>query len=132
MTMETMLVRLKPYDPRRGNVLRRFTFRGIKFHEERGWYRVEGAVADYLRGVHQVPSDPYSPRAFDVCTEAEAKALEATQTEEAKVKRNATDDLKVVPARPPPPQPAAGDPPEPKPASPADDRNAPRQKPERK
>ena len=35
--METMLVRLKSFDPRRGAVLRRFTYAGIKFHEERGW-----------------------------------------------------------------------------------------------
>ena len=34
--METLFVRLKPYDPRRGYVLRRYTYRGIKFHEERG------------------------------------------------------------------------------------------------
>lgn len=124
--METMLVRLKPYDPRRGNVLRRFTFRGIKFHEERGWYRVEAPVAEYLRGVHQVPTDQFSPLAFDVCTEADAKALEATQAEETKVKRSAADDLKVVPARPTTP-PAEAPPP-----APPDDRNASRQKPERK
>ena len=124
--MDTMLVRLKPYDPRRGNVLRRFTFRGIKFHEERGWYRVEAPVSEYLRGVHQVPTDLFSPLAFDVCTEAEAKALETTQAEETKVKRSATDDLKIVPARAPAP------PAETPPPAPSDDRNAPRQKPERK
>ena len=98
--METLLVRLKAFDPRRGHVLRRFTYAGIKFHEERGWYRVAKAVADYLRSVHQQPADPHSPLAFDVCTEAEAKALETTETEASKVKRSATDDLKVVPARP--------------------------------
>ncbi|MGI5865871.1 MAG: hypothetical protein ACOX6T_27965 [Myxococcales bacterium] len=98
--MDTLLVRLKPYDPRRGHVLRRYTYAGIKFQEERGWYRVEKAVAEYLRNVREVPSDRYSPLAFDVCTEAEAKALEAAETEASKVKRSATDDLKVVPARP--------------------------------
>jgi len=97
---DTLLVRLKPYDPRRGHVLRRYTYAGIKFQEERGWYRVEKAVAEYLRNVREVPSDRYSPLAFDVCTEAEAKALEAAETEASKVKRSATDDLKVVPARP--------------------------------
>jgi len=35
--METLLVRLKPFEPRRGFVLKRFTFAGIKFHDERGW-----------------------------------------------------------------------------------------------
>jgi hypothetical protein len=97
--MDTLLVRLKPYDPRRGHVLRRYTYAGIKFQEDRGWYRVEKAVAEYLRNVREVPSDRYSPLAFDVCTEAEAKALEAAETEASKVKRSATDDLKVVPAR---------------------------------
>ena len=47
--METLLVRLKRHDSRRGNVLRRYTYAGIKFHEERGWYRVAKDVADYLR-----------------------------------------------------------------------------------
>lgn len=97
--METMLVRLKPYDPRRGHVLRRFTYAGIKFQEERGWYRVEAPVADYLRGARQIPGDPYAPLAFDVCSEAEAKALDAVESDATKVKRSATDDLKVVPAR---------------------------------
>ena len=44
--METVFVRLKPYDPRRGYVLRRYTYRGIKFQEERGWFRVPKDVAD--------------------------------------------------------------------------------------
>lgn len=69
---DTLLVRLKPYDPRRGHVLRRYTYAGIKFQEERGWYRVERPVAEYLRAVREVPSDRYAPLAFDVCTEAEA------------------------------------------------------------
>lgn len=91
--METVFVRLKPYDPRRGYVLRRYTYRGIKFQEERGWFRVPKDVADYLRAVHQVPGDEHSPLAFDCCTEAEAKSLEA---KEATVTRKmAGDDIKV-------------------------------------
>ncbi|MBU8900796.1 hypothetical protein KRR26_34850 [Corallococcus sp. M34] len=96
----TLLVRLKAYDARRGHVLRRYTYAGIKFQEERGWYRVVKPVADYLRTVHQLPSDTYSPLAFDVCTEAEAKALDATEADEAKTKRSASDELKLSPARP--------------------------------
>ncbi len=64
--MQTLLVRLKPYDPRRGFVLRRYTYRGIKFHEERGWYRVDKDVGEYLRSVRQVPGDEHAPLAFDV------------------------------------------------------------------
>ena len=81
-------------------MLRRYTYAGIKFQEERGWYRVEKPVAEYLRAVREVPSDRHSPPAFDVCTEAEAKVLESTETEASRVKRSATDDLKVVAARP--------------------------------
>ena len=98
--METLLVRLKPYDHRRGHVLRRYTYAGIKFQEERGWNRVEKSVGEHLRTIHQLPRDPHSPLAFDVCTDEEAKALDTSEADSTKVKRSATDDLKVVPARP--------------------------------
>ena len=97
--MQTLLVRLKPYDPRRGCVLRRFTYRGIKFHEERGWYRVEKPVAEYLRTVRQVAGDEVTPLAFDVCSEEEAKALETREQTEAKVRKAAADDVQLSPAR---------------------------------
>jgi hypothetical protein len=97
--METMLVRLKSFDPRRGNVLRRYTYAGIKFHQERGWYRVNKDVAAYLRTVHQVAGDEVSPLAFDVLTEDDAKALEAREEADAKVRRTATDDIQLSEAR---------------------------------
>lgn len=97
--METLLVRLKPYDPRRGHLLRRYTYDGIKFQSERGWYRVEKSVGDYLRTVHQQPSDQFSPLAFDVCTDAEAKALESTEAEASQARKNATDEIKLAPSR---------------------------------
>lgn len=97
--METLLVRLKPYDPRRGHVLRRFTYAGIKIHEERGWYRVSKDVAEYLRGVHQIPGESYAPLAFDVCTDDEAKALDTREDADARVRRNATDEVRLSPAR---------------------------------
>jgi len=97
--MDTLLVRLKPHDPRRGHVLRRYTYRGIKFHEERGWYRVEQPGADYLRAGRQVPSDPHSPLAFDVCTDDEAKGLDAREKEDGATRKAATDDIKVSAAR---------------------------------
>jgi len=97
--MDTLLVRLKSYDPRRGFVLRRFTYAGIRFQGGRGWYRIEKGVAERLRTTRCVASDPHSPLAFDVRTEAEAKTLDAAEADAAKVKRSATDDLKVVTAR---------------------------------
>ena len=71
---DTLLVRLKPYDPRRGHVLRRY----VRRHQVpggAGWYRVE-AVAEYLRACAGSRRS-HAPLAFDVCTEAEAKALDA-------------------------------------------------------
>ena len=97
--METLLVRLKPHDPRRGHVLRRYTYRGIKFQEERGWYRVEADVADYLRAVRQKAHDPHAPLAFDVCTPEEAEALDAKEKEAAVTRKSAADAIKLSPAR---------------------------------
>lgn len=96
--METMLVRMKSYDPRRGQVLRRYTYRGIRFQEERGWYRVEKEVGEYLRTVRQNPG-PHSSLAFDVCTEEEARTLDARELAETNSRRSATDELTVSSAR---------------------------------
>ena len=97
--MQTQLVRLKPHDPRRGHVMRRYTYRGIKFHVERGWYRVEKPVADYLKDVRQVVGQEHSPPAFDICSDDEAKAIDAKEKEGAAPKASAADSIKVSPAR---------------------------------
>ena len=98
--METLLVRLKPYDPRRGFKLRRFTFAGIRFQPEQGWYRVEKSVGEYLRSVRATTSDEHSPPAFDVHTDTEAQALDDKEADKAKQVHRATDHLELVPARP--------------------------------
>jgi hypothetical protein len=97
--MESMLVLLKPHDPRRGHVLRRYTYRGIKFQEERGWYRVQKDVADYLRTVRQVATDEHAPLAFDVCSEAEARELDKKEQEAQKTRKAAADTIKLSRAR---------------------------------
>jgi hypothetical protein len=97
--METMLVRLKPYDPRRKFVLRRYVYGGIHFLVTRGWERVPKTVADYLRAVRQSEFDPYSPPAFDVCTEEEAAALEKRERELSDARRTALDAIPVVEPR---------------------------------
>lgn len=96
--METYLVRLKRLDPKRGHVLRRYTYRGIKFQVDRGWYRVSKEVAEYLEQVRQVAADPHSPAAFDVCTEEAARARDAEEAREEKPTL-ATDAIKVAVAR---------------------------------
>lgn len=97
--METMLVRLKPYDPRRKFVLRRYVYRGIHFLVTRGWERVPREVAEYLRGVRQKEFDPYSPPAFDVCTDAEAAALEKREREVPTARRMAVDGIPLTQPR---------------------------------
>jgi len=98
--METLLVRLKPYDPRRKFVLRRYAYAGIVFHESRGWERVPREVGDYLRHVQQLEFDPYSPRAFDVCTDEEAQALEARERELSNARRTALETIPMAAPRP--------------------------------
>lgn len=89
---KTHFVRLKPYDPRRGQVIQRYIFRGIKFLGDRGWYRVDAEVAEALRPLHQIYTDDRSPLAFDVCTEQEAKALDE---KEGNPRQAADQDLKL-------------------------------------
>lgn len=71
------LVRLKPYDPKKGHVLQRYTAFGMKFQAEQGWYgEIPDFVVEYLRGVHQIPGNPNTPLAFDICASlSEAKGL---------------------------------------------------------
>jgi len=103
--MDKLLARLKPRDPHRGHVLRRFVYRGIRFEEGKGWYQVSPEVGEYLRGVRQRTFDPHSPPAFDVCTEAEAQALDERETEEAQPVRPADKARTTTPREGPPPVP---------------------------
>ena len=83
------LVRLKPYDPKKGHVLRRYTAFSIRFDEARGWYRVEDEVAEYLATVHQIPGDEDSPLAFDVHSAAEAQAIDEAEKKKAEERARA-------------------------------------------
>lgn len=103
--MESLLVRIKPRDPHCGQVLRRFVYRGIRFEEGKGWYRVCTEVGEYLRGARQRAYDPRSPLAFDVCTEAEAKARDEQETEASKPARPADRAREVTAREGPPPLP---------------------------
>jgi len=95
MATQTMLVRLKPYNPKRVHLLRRFTYRGVRFMEDRGWYRVDEEIAGYLRDVRQVDSDPDSPLAFDVCTEEEARAIEEKERKEKRRRARVQEAITV-------------------------------------
>jgi hypothetical protein len=76
-----LLVRLRPYNPRKGLVLRKYTHAetGARFEEAMGWYKVPAAVAQKLRAVHQQPRDADTPLAFDVCTVVEAKEMDKAE-----------------------------------------------------
>lgn len=95
-TSEQMLVRLKAHDPKRGHHLRCYSMAGMKFLATRGWYSVPAEIADYLRTVRQIDNDAMSPLAFDVCSEAEAQALEVREQEERE-QRSATRAITAEP-----------------------------------
>jgi hypothetical protein len=85
------LVRLKPYDPKKGHIIQRYTAFSTQFEERKGWYRVSDGIADYLATVHQVPNDEDAAFAFDVCTEEEAKRLEAAEKRKAEERARAAE-----------------------------------------
>jgi hypothetical protein len=79
MTTE-FLVRLKPRTSKRRKGVpltpERYMIRGVRFDEERGWYRITDAeFAEQLRGLtHNDRED--GVQIFDVCTAKEAAALQ--------------------------------------------------------
>ena len=100
---ETKLVRIKPHNPKIGHVLRRYTWRGMRFDEERGWYRVDARVAEHLATVHSRVGDENSPLAFDVCTEVEAAALDKREYD-AKVREGRMAPGEALPTSTLPPR----------------------------
>lgn len=94
--VEEILVRIRPYNPKKGILKQRFhTFFGFNFRENRGWSRTpskitvneeEFDVAEYLRSVRQDENNPESPRVFDVCNKAEAQAIEKREKREREEK----------------------------------------------
>ncbi len=71
-TPNTLLARLKPFNPKRGHVLKTYTCRGVTIRHDRGWHEVPKALGEYLKTVTSVPRNEDSPLAFEVCTHAEA------------------------------------------------------------
>jgi hypothetical protein len=80
-------VRLRPFNRKRGFVLRRYLYQSQKFVDGK-WYEVPDTMGDYLSTVTSVPGDDDSPLAFDVFdSKDEALALVAR---EAEAKQKAT------------------------------------------
>jgi hypothetical protein len=87
---DKMLVRLKPYDPKRRHVMQSYTHApsGLRFEAARGWYKVDASIAAYLKTVAQIENDPDSPLAFDVMTDDQA--LEVDEREEVQKQQKAS------------------------------------------
>lgn len=89
---EKMFVRLKPYDPKSGHLLRRFCLEGKIFDVEKGWYSVPRGLALKLKQVQQTTPAKAEvrgnePLAFDVVETAEqAKQIERAEKQEARRK----------------------------------------------
>lgn len=92
---QKMYVRLKPYNPRRGHVLRRYSIRNMRFYEGR-WFRVSEAVARELANIKQVYGDEDSPDAFDVATHAQANNIERKEKAREEVERRKVDNAEVI------------------------------------
>ncbi len=83
MSENVLCVRLKPCLPRAGQVLQHYSYRGILFKAGAGWVKVADSVAEHLRAVRQQAHDSYSPLAFDVCGEDEARKLDVKDIEQS-------------------------------------------------
>jgi hypothetical protein len=92
---KTMLARLKPHDPKKGLLLKQYTYQGIRFQAGRGWYRVNRKVAAYLKDVHSIPGDEDTPLAFEVCTPDEARAMDENDRKAARQVLPAEEALDV-------------------------------------
>jgi hypothetical protein len=90
-----MLVRLKPHDPKKGLLLKQYTYQGIRFQAGRGWYQVNRKVAAYLKDVHSIPGDEDTPLAFEVCTPDEARAMDENDRKAARQVLPAEEALDV-------------------------------------
>lgn len=90
---DKMLVRLKPYDPKRRHVMQSYTHApsALRFEAARGWYRVDASIAAYLKTVPQLENDPDSPMAFDVVTEDQGKQLDERETRSKEQRASASN-----------------------------------------
>lgn len=93
-----MYIRIKPFNPRRGHMLRRFCFKGKVFHVGR-WYKVSESFAQQVSEIHQKANDEDSPYAFDVATEQQARAIESKERAKEESERKKIDRAEVVSAQ---------------------------------
>lgn len=86
----TRLVRIKPHNPKRGFLVKSYTFRGHRFVSGAGWYEVPTTFGEELAALRQT-DDPHAPPVFDVVTAAEAEEIDSFEAMSEEGKRAATD-----------------------------------------
>ena len=79
-----VLVRIKAYNPKKGQPLEKYTAFGILFEERKGWYLVDPHVAKYLQNIRARPDVLDHPVfLFDICSQEEATKLAKKEHENA-------------------------------------------------
>lgn len=79
----TFHVRLVPYNPQQGHVLRKYGYRGTLYRggDRPDWYIVTPALAKELAVIRQIHDDPRSPMAFEVYAEKDRQRVDAMERE---------------------------------------------------
>lgn len=96
MSNSTVLVRLKPYNPKRGYKLRSYAIPTAMIREG-NWYRVTEKVARYLSTITTDLANPDSPCCFDIVgNEAEALELEERDKREAAKRADARNPIRIA------------------------------------
>lgn len=75
-----LYVRLKPYKPAVGNILRRYSYKGHIYLEGQ-WTIVDEELAQELATIYQRHRDPSSPLAFNIGDKHQATAIEKREKE---------------------------------------------------
>ena len=81
MSAETVYVRLAPFAPRQGYVVRRYSYKGTMFEggELPKWYKVPAHIAKELAAEKQPPHDARAPNLFEIKTEDEKGSIQAEE-----------------------------------------------------
>lgn len=84
---DPLFARVKPYNPKRGHVVRRIVVLGTLWEGGSGvppdtiptWTKVNAAQAVALKACLQIDNDPYSQRVFDIVTAEQRKQIDARE-----------------------------------------------------
>jgi hypothetical protein len=81
--METVFVRLKPYNPKQGFVVQRYSYKGQSFVQDDSgrstWYQVGVPYSREIAELRQEDNNPRSPALFDITTQDEYAQIVARE-----------------------------------------------------